>query len=443
MNRGPSIDAVLAPPEAAPPARGSIVRVPRVRQLPAATCARILRELHGVGAGGARRERDAFGSDRSPGAAALPSSPRRACFAERRRARTTDLCVVAVGGYARREMSHPLGRRSALPATATAHPATWRASPSAYSTGCGTRRSRSAARRARSRTRSTSRATRLDRRDRHARRRASWRAAACSSTSSSEALRQRAASPTGALHREPARGNAPSAHMQYGESLYLLQPNLKEGAGGLRDYHAASGRCAARSRARAASTICCTLGLLTEDEMAELRGRARLPLARAQRAAPALGTQARPDELRAPGADRGSRSASRRTMAPTTSCRSSASWASTTAMRARSDLLGDRDRAVHGARCGAQAAAAQGAEVEDGLPRRRAASLEIPHAAHAARAAAAPAARLRDRAEARRHALAQGAAPGAREPRPDRRRLPARSRGRAGLPATSSTRSGA
>lgn len=28
-------------------------------------------------------------------------------------------------------------------------------------------------------------------------------------------------------------------HLKYGESLYLLQPNVKEGAGGLRDYHAA------------------------------------------------------------------------------------------------------------------------------------------------------------------------------------------------------------
>jgi [protein-PII] uridylyltransferase len=28
-------------------------------------------------------------------------------------------------------------------------------------------------------------------------------------------------------------------HTRYGDSLYLLQPNVKEGAGGLRDYHAA------------------------------------------------------------------------------------------------------------------------------------------------------------------------------------------------------------
>ena len=27
-------------------------------------------------------------------------------------------------------------------------------------------------------------------------------------------------------------------HNQFGDTLYLLQPNVKEGAGGLRDYHA-------------------------------------------------------------------------------------------------------------------------------------------------------------------------------------------------------------
>jgi len=33
--------------------------------------------------------------------------------------------------------------------------------------------------------------------------------------------------------------NMRERHAQYGESLFLLQPNIKEGAGGLRDYHAA------------------------------------------------------------------------------------------------------------------------------------------------------------------------------------------------------------
>jgi [protein-PII] uridylyltransferase len=30
-----------------------------------------------------------------------------------------------------------------------------------------------------------------------------------------------------------------SRQQEYGDSLFLLQPNIKEGAGGLRDYHAA------------------------------------------------------------------------------------------------------------------------------------------------------------------------------------------------------------
>lgn len=60
-------------------------------------------------------------------------------------------------------------------------------------------------------------------------------------------------------------------HAKYGDSLYLLQPNLKEGAGGLRDYHAAYWV------ARAAQPLFQTLedflnvGLLTAAEMEEYR----------------------------------------------------------------------------------------------------------------------------------------------------------------------------
>jgi [protein-PII] uridylyltransferase len=60
-------------------------------------------------------------------------------------------------------------------------------------------------------------------------------------------------------------------HKRYGESLFLLQPNLKEGAGALRDYHTAY--WVTRAAQPSARTIDDLLhfGLLTEDEMDEYR----------------------------------------------------------------------------------------------------------------------------------------------------------------------------
>ncbi len=58
---------------------------------------------------------------------------------------------------------------------------------------------------------------------------------------------------------------------RFGDSLYLLQPNLKEGAGGLRDYHTAYWVArAAEPLVREASDFL-HAGLLTETEAAELR----------------------------------------------------------------------------------------------------------------------------------------------------------------------------
>jgi len=58
---------------------------------------------------------------------------------------------------------------------------------------------------------------------------------------------------------------------RFGESLYLLQPNLKEGAGGLRDYHSAY--WVARAAEPLVREVADFLhaGLLTESEAAELR----------------------------------------------------------------------------------------------------------------------------------------------------------------------------
>ena len=60
-------------------------------------------------------------------------------------------------------------------------------------------------------------------------------------------------------------------HLKYGESLYLLQPNLKEGAGGLRDYHTALWvACAVFPPVRGVDDLL-HVGLLSENEMAAFR----------------------------------------------------------------------------------------------------------------------------------------------------------------------------
>ncbi len=58
-------------------------------------------------------------------------------------------------------------------------------------------------------------------------------------------------------------------HAHYGDSLYLLQPNLKEGAGGLRDYHVAYWAMqATQAHARGRENFL-YLGLLTDTELHE------------------------------------------------------------------------------------------------------------------------------------------------------------------------------
>ena len=60
-------------------------------------------------------------------------------------------------------------------------------------------------------------------------------------------------------------------HLKYGESLYLLQPNLKEGAGGLRDYHTALWvACAVFPPVRGVDDLL-HVGLLSENEMVAFR----------------------------------------------------------------------------------------------------------------------------------------------------------------------------
>jgi [protein-PII] uridylyltransferase len=61
-------------------------------------------------------------------------------------------------------------------------------------------------------------------------------------------------------------------HERFGESLYLLQPNLKEGAGGLRDYHTAMWVARAVDPNVRELRDLLHVGLLTDSEMAAYRG---------------------------------------------------------------------------------------------------------------------------------------------------------------------------
>jgi len=58
-------------------------------------------------------------------------------------------------------------------------------------------------------------------------------------------------------------------HQLFGDSLYLLQPNVKEGAGGLRDYHTSWWVMQASQPAARGREDFLHLGLLTENEMRE------------------------------------------------------------------------------------------------------------------------------------------------------------------------------
>jgi [protein-PII] uridylyltransferase len=58
-------------------------------------------------------------------------------------------------------------------------------------------------------------------------------------------------------------------HSNFGDTLYLLQPNVKEGAGGLRDYHSAYWAMQATESSARSKNDFLHLGLLTEEEATE------------------------------------------------------------------------------------------------------------------------------------------------------------------------------
>jgi len=66
--------------------------------------------------------------------------------------------------------------------------------------------------------------------------------------------------------------NMSARHLQYGESLFLLQPNIKEGAGALRDYHTAFWVARGSQPTIRDHEDFLHFGLLTEPEMREYHG---------------------------------------------------------------------------------------------------------------------------------------------------------------------------
>jgi [protein-PII] uridylyltransferase len=73
---------------------------------------------------------------------------------------------------------------------------------------------------------------------------------------------------TEAFLEEKLAANA-KRHRQYGDSVYLLQPQLKEGAGGLRDVHTALWMAKVKFKIRRLRDLV-RLGIVTERELAEL-----------------------------------------------------------------------------------------------------------------------------------------------------------------------------
>jgi len=259
VNRGPSIDAVLARVQ---DASGGLV-VPIVRQYLGDVRA-FLRELQVSGAGGAVvNETHSNLIDRL--VRRLFEFAEAAYFARGAEA-DTDLCVVAVGGYARREMSIQsdvdllfLYRDSLTPYVASVAERVqqwlWDA---ALTVGGATRTI------------------------------ADTVSLACEdATVQTAVLAPRFLVGSGVLFHEltealrvqvfadPARfienqlAGMAERHMRFGDSLYLLQPNLKDGAGGLRDYQASYWAMQATQPSARGREDFLQLGLLKEEELAE------------------------------------------------------------------------------------------------------------------------------------------------------------------------------
>jgi [protein-PII] uridylyltransferase len=259
MTRGPSIDAFLARVQDT----SSSAVVPVVRQYLGDVRA-FLSELQASGAGGAVvNETHSDLIDRL--VRRLFEFAEEAYLARGAEA-DTDLCVVAVGGYARREMSiHSdvdllfLYRESLTPYVASVAERVQQWLWDAALTVGGA-------------TRTVAETVALARQD---------------STVQTAVLAPRFLVGSGVLFHEltetlrvkvfaqPARfiedqlRGLAERHKRFGDSLYLLQPNLKDGAGGLRDYQVSYWAMQATQPSARGREDFLQLGLLKEEELAE------------------------------------------------------------------------------------------------------------------------------------------------------------------------------
>jgi [protein-PII] uridylyltransferase len=178
----------------------------------------------------------------------------------------TDLCVVAVGGYARREMSiHSdvdllfLYRESLTPYVASVAERVQQWLWDAALTVGGA-------------TRTIAETVALARQD------ATVQTALLAPRflvgsgvlfhELTEALREKVFTDPARFIEEQLKGLA-ERHTRFGDSLYLLQPNLKDGAGGLRDYQVSYWAMQATQPLARGREDFLHLGLLKEEELAE------------------------------------------------------------------------------------------------------------------------------------------------------------------------------
>jgi [protein-PII] uridylyltransferase len=257
--RGPSIDATLA--RVRDTSAGAVV--PVVRQYLGDVHA-FLRELQTSGAGGAVvNETHSDLIDRL--VRRLFEFAEEAYFARGAEA-DTDLCVVAVGGYARREMSlHSdvdllfLYRESLTPYVASVAERVQQWLWDAALTVGGA-------------TRTIAETVSLARED------ATVQTAVLAPRflvgsgvlfhEFTETLRVKVFGQPARFIEDQLRGLA-ERHMRFGDSLYLLQPNLKDGAGGLRDYQVSYWAMQATQPSARGRDDFLHLGLLKEEELAE------------------------------------------------------------------------------------------------------------------------------------------------------------------------------
>ena len=92
-------------------------------------------------------------------------------------------------------------------------------------------------------------------------------------------------------------------HRHYGDSIYLLEPQLKEGEGGLRDLHTALWLAKVKYKVHSLRELV-QKAIISEPELEEVARARRFSLPRAQLAALPERASSRSAHLRVPGTDR-------------------------------------------------------------------------------------------------------------------------------------------